>query len=107
LRDLADATPDRRACVARELTKVHEEFVRGSVRELADDPRSWLGELAIVLGPYDPGERESRVDDAAIDAAIDQALSRGEHLRTIAEELAAWSGRPKRELYARAVTRKR
>jgi 16S rRNA (cytidine1402-2'-O)-methyltransferase len=107
LRDLADATPNRRACVARELTKLHEEFVRGTLRKLADEDRSWIGEIAIVLGAHAPDERAAEIDDATLDAHIDEALARGEHLRTIAERLAAWSGRPKRVLYARVLSRKK
>jgi 16S rRNA (cytidine1402-2'-O)-methyltransferase len=106
LGELAEATPARRACVARELTKMHEEIVRGTCAELAADTRAWLGEVAIVLGPHDPGERSERVDDAALDARIDEALSRGEHARAVADKLAAWSGRPRREVYARVVDRK-
>jgi 16S rRNA (cytidine1402-2'-O)-methyltransferase len=106
LRDLADATPDRAACVARELTKVHEEMVRGTCGSLASDAREWLGEVAIVLGPHEPAEREARVDDAALDARIDEALASGEHAKAIAERLAAWSGRPKRVVYERVIERK-
>ncbi len=106
LRDLADATPDRPACVARELTKVHEEIVRGTCAALADDPREWLGEIAIVLGPYLPEDREARVDDDALDARIDAGLAQGEHARGLAERLAAWSGRGKREVYERVTARK-
>jgi 16S rRNA (cytidine1402-2'-O)-methyltransferase len=107
MRELADATPDRRACVARELTKVHEEFVRSSCAELAADEREWIGEIAIVLAAHAPEDRAARVDDAALDARIDEALSRGDHSRTVAERLAAWSGRPRREVYERVVARKR
>jgi hypothetical protein len=46
------------------------------------------------------------VDDAALDARIDEALGKGEHARTVAERLAAWSGRPKREVYERVVERR-
>jgi 16S rRNA (cytidine1402-2'-O)-methyltransferase len=107
LRDLADATPARRACVARELTKLHEEWLRGTLVDLAADPREWLGEIAIVLGTHVPEEREAGVDDDALDARIDEALALREHPRAIAERLAAWSGRPKRDLYARIVARKK
>jgi 16S rRNA (cytidine1402-2'-O)-methyltransferase len=106
LRDLADATPERRACVARELTKVHEEYARGSLAQLAADEREWLGEIAIVLGAHSPAAREAAVDDAALDARIDEALAQGEHVRTVAERLAAWSGRPKRAVYERVVARR-
>lgn len=105
LSELAEATPNRAACVARELTKVHEEIVRGSIADLASRD-GWRGEIVIVLGAHAPEERIAAVDDAAIDARIDEELAKGTHAKSIAERLAAWSGRPKRELYERIVTRK-
>jgi 16S rRNA (cytidine1402-2'-O)-methyltransferase len=106
LRELADATPARGACVARELTKVHEELVRGTCASLAADGREWMGEIVLVLAPHAAEARESTIDDVAIDRRIDEALARGDHARAIAERLAAWSGRPRRELYERVVERK-
>jgi 16S rRNA (cytidine1402-2'-O)-methyltransferase len=105
LRELADATPTRHACVARELTKLHEELVRGPLATLADDAREWRGEVAIVLGAYAP-ESRAEIDDDAIDARIDEGLKEGLHAKSLAERLAALSGRPKRELYARVLARK-
>jgi len=93
--------------VARELTKVHEELVRGTLRELAALDREWIGEVVLVLGAYDPDARSEAVDDAALDARIDAELAGGLHAKTIAERLAAWSGRPRREVYERVVARKR
>jgi 16S rRNA (cytidine1402-2'-O)-methyltransferase len=107
LRDLADATPDRPACLARELTKVHEEIVRGTCADLASLDRDWVGEIVLVLGAHAPEEREARVDDAALDERIDEALERGEHAKAAAERLAAWSGRARREIYERVVARKK
>jgi 16S rRNA (cytidine1402-2'-O)-methyltransferase len=106
LRELADATPDRSACVARELTKMHEEIVRGRLRELASREDAWRGEIVIVLGAHSPAAREESIDDAALDKRIDEALAAGQHAKTIADRLAAWSGRPRREVYERVVTRK-
>lgn len=106
LRELADATPDRGVCVGRELTKMHEEFVRSTCATLADDSREWLGEIALVLAPHRPADRAARVDDAALDARIDEALARGDHARSTADRLAAWSGRPRRDVYERVVGRK-
>ncbi len=107
LEELAAATPSRRACVARELTKMHEELTRGTLSELAATPREWIGEIVIVLGAHDPDARAEAVDDAAIDARIDRELAGGSHAKTIAERLAAWSGRPKREVYERVISRKK
>jgi 16S rRNA (cytidine1402-2'-O)-methyltransferase len=108
IRELADAMPTRTAAVARELTKLHEEIVRGTLASLVEDGlRSWRGEIVIVLGPFSPSSREDAVDEAALDARIDRELAAGVHSKTIAERLAAWSGRPKRDVYERVVSRKR
>jgi 16S rRNA (cytidine1402-2'-O)-methyltransferase len=107
LNDLALATPSRAACIARELTKIHEEFTRGSLQELASIDREYRGEIAIVLGAHVPEDRSIAIDDAQIDARIDEELAKGtHHAKGIAEMLAAWSGRPKREIYERVVDRK-
>lgn len=106
LTELADAMPDRPACVARELTKVHEEVVRGTLAALAKDRDAWRGEVAIVLGAWSVEERSERIDDAAIDARIDRELDGGAHAKTVADVVAAWSGRPRREIYERVVRRK-
>lgn len=105
LAELAAAMPGRAAAVARELTKMHEEIVRGTLQSLAE-PREWRGEIAIVLGAWEPESRADEISDAAIDERIDRELAAGLHSKTIAERLAAWSGRPKRDIYERVVARK-
>ncbi len=105
LSEFAEATPDRPAAVARELTKLHEEVARGTVAALAER-ESWRGEVVIVLGAWEPASREETIDDASVDARIDRELADGLHAKTIAERIAAWSGRPKREIYEKVVSRK-
>ena len=53
LADVAVVDPDARVCVARELTKVHEEIVRGTATELAARYASARarGEVTVVIGP--------------------------------------------------------
>lgn len=106
LAELADAMPDRPACVARELTKLHEEVVRGTLASLAKDRDSWRGEIAIVLGGWSRDASSEAIDDEAIDARIDRELDGGAHAKTVADVIAAWSGRPRREIYERVVRRK-
>jgi 16S rRNA (cytidine1402-2'-O)-methyltransferase len=108
LADLSRAMPGRAAVVARELTKVHEELVRGTLAELAspEAAREWLGEITLVLGP--------RIEEAApapseeeIARRIDEGLGRGRRAKDLAEELSLETGLPRRELYARIVARRR
>jgi 16S rRNA (cytidine1402-2'-O)-methyltransferase len=106
LRELAEAMGTREAVVLRELTKLHEEQIGGTLTELAALEREWLGEIVIVLAPWDAKGRAETVTDDALDARIDALYAQGERAKRISELLAAWSGRPKRELYERVVSRK-
>jgi 16S rRNA (cytidine1402-2'-O)-methyltransferase len=112
LRELEQALGDRPACVARELTKLHEEVQRGALSELARDlPDAVRGEVTLVVGGAPEGEPAGAADagdrrplaDAALDRAIRERLAAGERPREIARALAAASGLASRALYARVV----
>jgi len=105
LRELALSMPDRLSAVSRELTKFHEETHRGTLRELAKH-NAWRGEITIVIASagkhaLQPNAPQSLPDDQQIDARIARALTRGESTKSVAARLHGWSGRPRRELYAR------
>src|ERR1017187_7850417 len=55
LADAADVMGPRPAVVAREITKIHEEFLRGSLTELCDaaQKRAPRGEITLLIGPSD------------------------------------------------------
>ncbi|HMA17849.1 MAG TPA: 16S rRNA (cytidine(1402)-2'-O)-methyltransferase [Thermoanaerobaculia bacterium] len=104
LTDAAAVLGARRACVARELTKIHEEAVRGSLPELAEIFRSRgavRGEVTVVV--EGGAAAESKEDPAFLEAEIRSGISRGLSKRALARELARTSGRSAREIYARAV----
>ncbi|HEX6144891.1 MAG TPA: 16S rRNA (cytidine(1402)-2'-O)-methyltransferase [Geminicoccaceae bacterium] len=106
LADLAAGLGDRPAAVARELTKRFEEVRRGTLAVLAEayagegPPK---GEVVVVVGPPEPTAGE--VADVAVDRALRAAL---EHLPAAAAAgvVAATSGRPRREIYKRALALK-
>jgi 16S rRNA (cytidine1402-2'-O)-methyltransferase len=99
---VAEVLGDRPACVARELTKLHEEVARGSLRALAGRFSTGArGEVTIVVGGR---PREAAAGAAPdLDAAIRAGLASGETTREIASRLAAECGVPRREAYARAL----
>ena len=91
--DLAEACGGgRRVAVARELTKLHEEIWRGSLRDAADRAAETeaRGEYAIVVEGRDPGEAAPA--DADIEAAVRARLEAGQSARdaahAVADELA-------------------
>jgi len=98
LGELASALGDRRAVVGRELTKIHEEFVRGKLSELAaryagEPPR---GEVALVVEGW---SGEERWPEAEVRAALTAGLGRGERLKPLSREVARASGWPSAEVY--------
>jgi 16S rRNA (cytidine1402-2'-O)-methyltransferase len=92
----------RPACVGRELTKTHEEFVRGSLAELADRYASErpLGEVTLVVGGAPAqGEGVDGPSDDEICARARVLLAKGASVRDAADALASETGRPRRETY--------
>jgi 16S rRNA (cytidine1402-2'-O)-methyltransferase len=91
----------REAAVVREITKLHEETVGGTLLELAEryagaPPK---GEIVIVVGP--PPEREA-ASDSELDRALRSALEHMSPSRAAAD-VAAALGVPKKRAYARAL----
>jgi 16S rRNA (cytidine1402-2'-O)-methyltransferase len=99
--ELAAVAPERAACAGRELTKLHEEIKHGTLRELAAWAAAGLkGELTIVLAGLG-AETPERLEPTAIDGMIERCLAAGLSARDTATAVAAVSGEPRREVYAR------
>ena len=117
LRDLAAACgADRPGAAARELTKLHESIVSGSLGELARGAASDTGEpgairargeFVLVVGAWSgaqtgmaagsasPVPADLRAARARVDALVADGIARGEAARRVAAE----TGLPRRELY--------
>ncbi|TMA45043.1 MAG: 16S rRNA (cytidine(1402)-2'-O)-methyltransferase [Deltaproteobacteria bacterium] len=98
------ALGDREAVIARELTKRHEEVLRGTLAHLGeriDRVDRLRGEVTVVIAGAPP--RARRVDDATLDERIRAARAAGESAAGIAATLARETGRPRRDIYRRAV----
>ena len=103
LGDLCEGLGDRDAAVSREISKLHEETVTGTLSELAArySEAGPKGEIVIVVGPPAPKAEASEND---LDAAIDEALTRLSPSRAAAE-VANKLGIKKKRAYARALER--
>jgi 16S rRNA (cytidine1402-2'-O)-methyltransferase len=97
----------REAAVARELTKLHEEVLRGTLAALAErTAERVLGEVTIVVaGASDAGAAEETSEDA-IDRALDAAMAAGMKPSDAAREVAKALGLKRADVYARALQRK-
>ena len=100
LATLAEVDPERAVAVCRELTKAHQEVVRGSAAELAEryaaaPPR---GEVALVIGPPGDGEKASAHPSAGV-AALTRLAEAGARPRVAAAVVAELTGGSANALY--------
>ena len=101
LADLASGLGARPAAICRELTKLHEEVRRGDLDTLAQDYAQGAetrGEIVIVIGP--PPDDDGSAPD--VDELLRNALARVS-VKDAVGEVALATGRPRREVYQRAL----
>jgi 16S rRNA (cytidine1402-2'-O)-methyltransferase len=104
LAELAAQWGPREAAVCRELTKLYEEVRRGDLPGLAGhyaQGAETRGEFVLVIGP--PRADADAYDDKAVDGLLRDALARLS-LKDAVSEIADVTGRPRREVYQRALT---
>jgi 16S rRNA (cytidine1402-2'-O)-methyltransferase len=106
LEDLAATLGNRRVAVTRELTKLHEEVLRGTALEVHDILKarpSVKGEITLVIAPPDASAATGSDED--IESAIDDALQTMPAGRA-ASDVAKRFDVPKKEIYARILARR-
>lgn len=115
LEEAAEVLGDRRALLGRELTKVHEELIAGTLGEIRERlaARTVRGEFTLIVEPAaekevgaaDPGAAATTDLDAAADEVtrlIGEGIDRGTALKRVARD----RGVPRRALYALLVRRR-
>ncbi|HLY39190.1 MAG TPA: SAM-dependent methyltransferase, partial [Candidatus Binatia bacterium] len=98
-----EALGDRDVVLARELTKRHEEILRGRLAELRQRVRDveLRGEVTVLIaGAPETALAEAQVD---VDADIRAARAAGQGLRELSAAIARRTGLPRREVYRRAL----
>ena len=88
---------DRKICLARELTKMHEEFIRGTISEVLEVASSLKGEMVIVVEGHQKEEEIFDMDICIdrVNAYIDGGMRTKEAIGMVAKEM----GCKKNELY--------
>ena len=98
LRDAEEMFGDRRACVVRELTKIHEEILRGTIPELCAEisrRESVLGEITLVIGGG------AKTVELSVEEVVRTALEGDSgSSRDLAREIAGRTGLSRKEVYA-------
>ena len=98
IRNMLDIFGDRRVCIAREMTKLHEEFLRGTLQEMVEETDGLKGEMVIVVeGNRDEPEKD--VDMGHILRMVREAMECGMTKSEAVKEVAKKTGVPKNRIY--------
>jgi 16S rRNA (cytidine1402-2'-O)-methyltransferase len=106
LQDLSESCgPARTVSVARELTKLHEEFWLGTLAEAVawSEAHPVRGEVVVVLAGA-PVVEEPGVADEVLVAALADRLGAGERTRGVVDDVSSAFGVPRRRVYELALT---
>jgi 16S rRNA (cytidine1402-2'-O)-methyltransferase len=95
LADIDAVLGPRPVVLARELTKLHEQFLRGTAAELRAAHPNLKGEITVLVGKVDAPEFEDVPIPDAVQACLRAGMDRMEAIKSVARE----RGLSKREVY--------
>lgn len=111
LKDALEILGERQAVVARELTKMHEEIVRGSLSELTarfSSPESARGEMVLIIDrTVMPNETAGNESEASVSALVAEFEAIGLDHRAALKKAARELGLSRDEAYRRLVSERR
>ena len=97
LQDVLEVLGDRNMCLARELTKLHEEYIRGTVSEVVQVAKDKKGEMVVIIEGK-PIKEETFDMKTAIEK-VDEYIKRGLKTKEAIKKAATELGCSKNELY--------
>lgn len=98
LQSCLDVLGDRHICIARELTKVHEEFIRGTISEILPIASELKGEIVVVIeGNQDDYEKD--IDMGQILNMVNTSIESGMSTSAAIKEVAKQTGISKNQIY--------
>lgn len=100
LSDLNTYMPDRNVTIARELTKIHEEFVRGTAKEIYEKVQEPKGEYIIIIDSLpEPEEQENVLNELTLEEHYKVYESQGMNKKEIIKQIAKDRNVNKNEIY--------
>ncbi|NLY17501.1 MAG: 16S rRNA (cytidine(1402)-2'-O)-methyltransferase [Clostridiaceae bacterium] len=112
LNDIIEILGDRRAALCRELTKIHEEVIRGhlgGIVKTLSEKEKIKGEMVLVIEGSDKGREpeNSHLAGLSISEHMDYYMSKGFEQKNAMKKVASDRGISKREVYSHLIKNKR
>jgi len=105
LQDLQEFCDDRKVVLARELTKIHEEFIRGNINEIISKSNDLKGEMIILIQGAKKIEEELYLNNLSLDEHYDFYKKQGFDKKDIIKKISKDRGVNKNEIYMNFVNK--
>ena len=102
LKDLEEFVSDRNVVLARELTKIHEEFIRGNIKEIIEKSKEVKGEMIILIegkSEVTLEEKQQEFKNMSLEEHFSFYEKQGFDKKDIIKKIAKDRGVPKNEIY--------
>ena len=104
LEDLKEILHDRKIVLARELTKIHEEFIRININELLENINSIKGEMILVIeGDKFEKNEENKLNSLSLEEHYDYYEKQGFNKKDIIKKIAKDKNVNKNEIYMKFI----
>lgn len=103
LKDLKLIVKDRKMVLARELTKIHEEFIRGTIDEIIDKSEDIKGEMIIIIEGKEIINKENDLNNLSLEEHYDYYKEQGLDKKEIIKKIAKDRNVNKNEIYKKFI----
>ena len=106
LQDLKDILENRKVVLAREITKIHEEFIRGNIDDIISKSENLKGEMIILIEGAKKQEEQCSLNNLSLEEHYEYYQKQGLDKKEIIKNIAKDRGVNKNEIYMNFVNKK-
>ena len=107
LEDLQKILKNRKIVLARELTKIHEEFIRKSVEDILKDIDNLKGEMILIIEGNTNNQKENKLNLLSLDEHYNYYEKMGLNKKEIIKQIAKDKNLNKNEIYMQFLNKKK
>ena len=105
LKDLKNILNNRKIVLARELTKIHEQFIRGNIEEIIEKSKDLKGEIILIIEGNEKIEEENHLNNLSLEEHFEFYEKLGLDKKEIIKKIAKDRGVSKNDIYMNFVNK--
>ena len=103
LNDLKEILDNRNIVLARELTKIYEQFIRGKINEIINQAQNLKGEIVLIIEATKKDNEKEKFQNLSIEEHYEMYEKQGYSKKEIIKKIAKDKGLSKNEIYQKFI----